>query len=921
MAPSSVPAFRDRTSERDALDRLLERARGGHSAVLVVRGEAGVGKTALVRYAARRAAGFRLAEVVGVEAERELPFAGLHQLCAPLLDRRDALPAHQRDALGVALGLAAGGAPDRFLVALAALGLLSAAAEQAPLLCLVDDVQWLDGATRQVLGFVARRLLAEPVAVVFGVRDPSPEPELAGLPELRLEGLGDEDARALLAGVVPGPLDEHVRDRIVAETRGNPLALLELPRGLSAADLGGGFALPGGGTLPRQVEDAYVRRCAALPEGTRRLVLLAAADPVGDATLLWRAARMLGVDPAAAAPAAEEGLLEVGGRVRFRHPLVRSAVYRAASDADRRAVHAALEAATDPEADPDRRAWHRAHATTAPDDDVARELVERAAHAQARGGVAATAAFLECACGLTGDPALQASRALAAARAKFAAGDAAAAESLLATAGAGPLDELARAEVEHLRGRIAFDLRRGRDAPRKLLSAARRLETLDADLARETYLEALVAAVYAARLAGDVAEVAAAAREAPLGPGPAPARQLLLTGLATRLTEGSVAAAPALTEALRAHRAEERPQDWSSVPYVLAAQDLWDGDAWLEIASRQAEQARATGTLSVLPYALDYLAGHRLHAGELSAVDGLLAEAEGLAPGTRAETLPYIPLQLAAWRGEAATVAQLARTMTTEALARGEGCALAVTEYAAAVLHNGLAEYERALGCAQRACADDEVATSSWALPELVEAAVRAGRREVAAAAADRLAARARASGTAWARGTAAGALALVAEGAAAEDLHREAVGELEQAGMAAHLARARLGYGEWLRRAGRRHQARDQLRGAHEAFEAMGAHGFAERARHELLATGEKVRRRRDDTRTDLTPQELHIARLARDGRTNPEIGATLFLSARTVEWHLRKVFDKLGITSRRGLQAALAALDDPGAPAIRTA
>jgi DNA-binding CsgD family transcriptional regulator len=917
MAPPSLPAFRDRTSERNVLDRLLERARGGRSAVLVVRGEAGVGKTALVRYAARRATGFRLAEVVGVEAERELPFAGLHQLCAPLLDLMDALPEHQRAALGVALGLTAGGAPDRFLIALGALGLLSAAAERGPLLCLVDDVQWLDGATRQVLGFVARRLLAEPVAVVFAVRDPSTEPELTGLPELRLEGLGDEDARALLAGVVPGPLDEHVRDRIVAETRGNPLALLELPRGLSAADLGGGFALPGAGTLPRQVEDAYVRRLAGLPERTRLLVLLAAADPVGDATLLWRAARVLGIDPAAAAPAAEEGLLEVGGRVRFRHPLVRSAVYRAASEADRRAVHAALEAATDPEADPDRRAWHRAHATTAPDDVVARELVERAAHAQARGGIAATAAFLECACALTGDPALHASRALAAARAKFAAGDAAAAESLLATAGAGPLDELAWAEVEHLRGRIAFDLRRGRDAPRKLLTAARRLETLDAQLARETYLEALVAAVYAARLAdsGDVAEVAAAAREAPLGPGSAPARQLLLTGLASRLTEGHVAAAPALTEALRVHRAEERRQDWSSVSFVLAAQDLWDGDAWLEIASRQAELARATGTLSVLPYALDYLAGYRLHAGELSAVDGLLAEAEGLAPGTRAGTLPYIPLQLAAWRGEAATVAQLARTMTAEALTRGEGCALAVADYAAAVLHNGLAEYARALAYAQRACADDEIATSSWALPELVEAAVRAGHWGVASAAADRLAARARASGTAWARGTAAGALALVREGAATEDLHRQAVEELGRAGMAAHLARARLGYGEWLRRAGRRHQARDQLRGAHDAFEAMGANGFAERARHELLATGEKARKRRDDTRTDLTPQELHIARLARDGRTNPEIGATLFISPRTVEWHLRKVFDKLGITTRRGLHAALASRDELGA------
>ncbi|NEM06184.1 helix-turn-helix transcriptional regulator [Geodermatophilus normandii] len=927
MARQRAPAFRDRSRERAALDRLVQDARDGRSAVLVLRGEAGVGKTALLRHTARRATGFRVAEIAGVEAEMELPFAGLHQLCAPMLDRLDALPGHQQSALGVALGLAAGEAPDRFLVALAALGLLSSAAEEAPLLCLVDDVQWLDRATGQVLGFVARRLLAEPVALVLAVREPHPEPELTGLPELRLEGLGDDDARALLAGVVPGPLDERVRDRIVAETRGNPLALLELPRGRSTAELGGGFAVPGAGGLPRRLEESYVRRLDALPEDTRRLVLLAAADPVGDATLLWRAARTLGIGAGSAAAAAEDGLLEIGGRVRFRHPLVRSAVYRAASEADRRAAHAALEAATDPEADPDRRAWHRAHAATAPDDDVAAELVERAARAQARGGIAATAAFLECACALTGDPALQAGRALAAARAKFAAGDADAAESLLATAESGPLDELSRAEVGHLRGQIAFDLRRGRDAPRKLLGAARRLERLDADLARETHLEALVAAVYAARLAedGDVLDVAVAARSAPLDEGSPPPAQLLLTGLATRLTDGSAAAAPALAAALRAHRAEEPRLDWLSVPFVLAAQDLLDGDAWLELASRQAGLARATGTLSLLPYALDYLAGHRVHAGELSAAEGLLAEGEGLAPRSRAETLPYIPLQLAAWRGEAATVVQLAQAMTAAALARGEGCALPVVDYARAVLHNGAGEYDLALEHAARACAGDEVATSAWAAAELVEAAARVGDRQVAAAAAERLAARARAGGTPWARGSAARARALVTEGEAAGELHRGAVTELGRSGMAAHLARARLTHGEWLRRAGHRLEAREELRAAYTAFEAMGAAGFAERARHELLVTGERVRRRRDETRTELTPQELHIARLACDGRTNPEIGAMLFLSARTVEWHLRKVFEKLGITSRRGLQGALAGRDTGGpaggAPATRTA
>ncbi len=908
MAAQRLPAFRDRTSERERLDRLLDSVRSGRSSVLVLRGEAGVGKTALLRYAAGRASGFSRAEIAGVEAEMELPFAGLHQLCGPMLDGLDAIPEHQRSALSVALGLSVGEPPDRFLISLAALGLLSRAAGDKPLLCVFDDVQWLDRSTRQVLGFVARRLLAEPVAMIFGVREPGPGSELAGLPELRLSGLEDADARALLASVVSGPLDVRVRDRIVAEARGNPLALLDLPRGTNAAQFGGGFALPDAGVLPQRLEDHYVRQLDALPGPTRRLMLVAAADPVGDATLLWRAARVLGIGAEAAAPAAKEGLLEIGARVRFRHPLVRSAVYRAGSDAERRAAHGALHAVTDPEADPDRRAWHRAHAATAPDDDVALELVERAAHAQARGGIAATAAFLDRACALTGDPALRASRALAAARAKFAAGDAAAAETLLATAEAGPVGELGLAQIEHLRAQIAFDLRRGRDAPPMLLNAARHLEPLDAELGRECYLEALLAAIYAGGPAQG-SDVADAARAAPLDRAPLPARQHLLVGLATRLTDGYVTAAPALCAALRAHRLEEPRLDWSSVLYTIAAQDLLDGDAWLELASRQVELARATGTLSLLPYALDYLAGHHIHAGQLPAAAGLLTEAEGLTLGMRAETLPYIPLQLAAWHGDASTVAKLVQIMTTGAQTRGEGCAITVARYATAVLHNGSGEYRAALESALLACADDEIATSSWALPELVEAASRAGEREIASAAANRLSERARASGTSWAMGTAAHALALVSEDAAAEDLYREAIDQLERSRMAAHLARARLGYGEWLRRTGRRVDAREQLREAYRQLMTMGASGFAERARHELLATGEKVRKRREDTRDELTPQELHIARLAREGSTNSEIGAKLFISDRTVEWHLRKVFTKLGIASRRELRAALGA------------
>src|SRR3954471_12755106 len=592
MAVQRPPAFLGRSEERDVLDRLLETARRGQSAVLLIRGEAGIGKTALVRYAARQAAGFRVAEIAGVEAEMELPFAGLHHLCAPMLAELDALPEPQQNALRVSFGLSSGDAPDRFLVALAALTLFAEVAGERPLLCLVDDAQWLDAATSQVLGFVARRLLAESVAIVFAVREPSDERELAGLPELSLGGLQDDEARALLSAVIPGRLDDRVRDRLVAETRGNPLALVELPRGRSIGELAGGFVLPGAGTLPSQIEDHFRQRIAALPEATQRLMLLAAADPVGDATLLWRAAATLGVERQAEGPAAAEQLLEIGAQVRFRHPLVRSAAYRAASLTDRRAVHGALAAATDPETDPDRRAWHRAHAAIGPDEEVARELIDSASRAQGRGGIAAAAAFLDRAVTLTPDPGERSARAVTAAQMKLEAGDLSAAGSLLAAADAGPLDELGQARAQRVRAQIAFDARRGSDAPPLLLRTAQRLESLDAELARETHLKALVAVIYAARLATGPApaDVARAALSAPRAPEPLPAGQLLLLGLATRLTDGYAAAAPTLKAALRVCLAEERHLDWSWVGetlglYGLAAMDLWDDDAWLQLAS------------------------------------------------------------------------------------------------------------------------------------------------------------------------------------------------------------------------------------------------------------------------------------------------------------------------------------------------
>ncbi len=399
----ATPPLRGRASEREALDRLIAGAREGRSGVLVIRGEAGMGKTALMRYAAGQAATFRIVEVAGVESERELPFAGLQQFCRPLLDRADALPQPQRDALNVAFGLASGAAPDRFLVGLATLTLLATYAEEQPVLCLVDDLQWLDDASEQVLGFVARRLLAEPVAIVFGIREAGEPRHLPGLPDLRLQGLGLQDAAALLSTVVAGRLDDRVRDRIIAETHGNPLALLELPRGMSAAELAGGFGLPGPPTRT-SIEDAIrQRRIDPLPPDARRLLQLAAADPVGEPLLVWRAAEQLGIRPDAALSAVDAGVLEIGAQVRFHHPCLRAAAYRSAPPDERRALHAALAQVTDSELDPDRHAWHRAQATPGPDEQVAEELERAAGRALDRGGVAAAADFLENAATLTPD--------------------------------------------------------------------------------------------------------------------------------------------------------------------------------------------------------------------------------------------------------------------------------------------------------------------------------------------------------------------------------------------------------------------------------------------------------------------------------------------------------------------------------------
>ena len=910
-----------RRAECEALDALLTDALAGHSRVTVLRGEAGVGKTALLGYLSDRVDDWYVATAAGVESEMELAYSGLHQLCAPMLDRLERLPVPQRDALRTVFGLSLGPAPDRFLVGLATLTLFAEIAEQQPLVCVVDDAQWLDQASAQLLGFVARRLLAERVALVCAARTGIGDDILAGLPELPIGGISDSDARALLLDNLHGPLDAAVCDQIVTESHGNPLALMELPRTWDAADVAGGFGLPGSRAVISKIEQSYAQRLGLLSCETRLLVLATAAEPLGNPMLLYRAAESLGLDLAVAGPAEDAGLLNIGARVEFAHPLVRSATYRAAAGEDRERVHRALAEATDPEADPDRRAWHRARATNRPEEEVAAELERSAGRAHARGGLAAAAAFLTRATDLTPDPALRSERALAAAFANVEAGSFATTRRMLGIAHDGPVDELQRARLDMLRAHLAFASSRGNEATPLLLAAARRLEPLDLKLARETYLDAFSAALFGARLNTRVGvpEVAEAARAAPRPrDDEATAADLLLDALVALADDYNAAIAPC-RDALRKLSgdkisAEERLR-WLWQGCVVAL-EVWDDESAYLLSYDSVRLARETGTLSELALALSARTPVLVFCGELSAAASAVADTQSVQEATGITSAPYGALILAAWRGDEREAHQLIESTIREAGARGEGIGLAIAEYARAVLCNGLGQYEKALAAARSASEHREMVAENWGLSELIEPAARTGRTDLATEGLNRLAEKARASGTDWALGIEARSRALLSDVATAEGLFREGIERLSRTRMRAELARTHLLYGEWLRRTNRRPDARAELDVAHEMFSAMGMEQFAERTRRELLAAGAIAHKRNAETHDDLTAQETQIARLARDGLSNPEIGAQLYLSPRTVEWHLRKVFGKLGISSRRQLRAALS---EDGRPVAR--
>jgi DNA-binding CsgD family transcriptional regulator len=906
------PQLVNRHGERTVLDGLVTALGAGQSRSLVLHGDPGIGKTALLEYLEARAVDCHVVRAAGVQSEMEFAFGGIHQLCSGMLDRLDALPPPQADALRTAFGLSGGPTPDRFLLGLAILSLLSEAAQSQPLLCLIDDFHWLDYASALLLAFAARRLGAESVGLVFAVRHIGDQ--LDGLPSLLIQGLHPADARSLLDSVLPTAVDARIRDQIVAETQGNPLALLELPRGLSPAELAVGFQLPGSVALSGTIGDSFERRIDALPKDIRWLLLLAAAEPTGDPILVWKAAEPLGVKPEAARSAEEAGIVSFESRVRFRHPLARSAVYESATAEERRKAHALLAEVTDPNLDSERRTWHLAQAAAGPSEEIATELERSAKLAKQRGCVAAASIYLQKAVALSLDPAQRVDRAIAAAQGAIQSGALGTVAELLAAAETGPLTELQRAGVDLARAQLASVVNRGNEAPLLLKRAAGRLEAIDPDLARDTYLDALSAAIFAGRLAfpgGGVLDVAAAARNAPAPrrtPGPS---DLLLDGLVASYNAGYREAVPMLHEALQGF--EEGNPAWDDMHWMwlasITAMRVWDDERWNSLSARHVQLARETGSLSDLPLALTSRTYALLFAGDFGAAAEFTEETLAIREAIGSDLAPYGAFALAAMRGQADEADALIKTTLDDVTRRGEGAGISLAEWANALLNNSLGRYNYALDAGIRATEyEPDLGTLIWPVVELIEAAARSGDHETARTWFLRLAEMTSASGTNWALGLEYRCRALVSEDDDCESYFTEGIVRLGRTRQRLDLARTHLLYGEWLRRQRRRTDSREQLRTAHRMFEAIGADAFAERARRELKATGETMlRRSTSNVDSELTAQEAQIARMARDGLSNPEIAGRLFISPHTVQYHLRKVFAKLGISSRNQLDRLL--------------
>ncbi len=903
----------DREAEKQELDGLLAAVREGLSGAVVLRGEAGIGKTALLEYAVGSAADMRIARAVGIESEMELGFAGLHQLLVPFVGGLERLPGPQREALGSAFALIDGPAPNLFLVGLATLTLLADAARKRPVLCVFDDAQWLDQASAGALGFVARRLFADRIGMLFAVRETGTGPAaLEGVSELPVGGLPDDDARELLASVAVGGLDQRTADRIVSETGGNPLALVELGVELSAPQLAGRSPLPEPLPLGRRLEERFVSRVRTLPHETQTLLLLASAQQHGDPEQLWRAAASLGVGREAGDLPELDRLITFAPWVTFGHPLVRSAVYQGATGRARRRAHDALAAACDPERDPDRRAWHLASAAVGPNEEVAAELERSAERARGRGGWASNAAFLHRSAELTPDARRRAERELAAARARLMAGDPVGARTLLEQAEPRLGDPLARAQARRLEGEIRLGTGHIGESAAILLEAARGFEPLDTRLACDTLLEALQAAIVAGRFASGagVLDVLRAAGDVPpRAESEAMIADLLLDGSAARAEGRSREAAVLFRRAIEALGTADDLR-WFALGDFAAA-DLLDDEARRALSSRWVKLARDQGALTSLALALAFLGSDETLAGRFRSADASHAEIREISAATGDERMTgrarSADLTTLAWCGREAEVRAAAAATTRDCTERRSGFGLGAVNRALTLLEVGLGNYAAALSSALGIYAEDLLAVGTLILPEIVEAGARCGDYQAAAAALDRLSERALAGDAAFGLGLLARSRALLAEDTLADGFYREAIDYLSRCDTAPELARAHLLYGEWLRRQRRRTDARDQLRTAHEMFDSIGVEAFASRARTELLATGEHPRPRTDQTRDELTPHEERIAQLASEGASNQEIAAQLFISPSTVAYHLRKIFLKLNVRSRAQLARSL--------------
>ena len=905
---SSAPLL-GRHTECEAIDGLLAAARDGLSGLLLLTGEPGIGKTRLLEYAAADAADLHVIRLAGVESEIRLGFGALHRLLRPFLDRILGLPVPQRDALSAAFGLIGSAPPDRYLVGLATLNVLASVAAEKPVLCLVDDVHWLDRESAEALAFTARRLHADSLAFILAARgEASDQSVFASLGTLPLGGLAAQEAKALLASRVAGYLDAAVAEQIVAGTGGNPLALTEITARLSPEQLAGVAPLPARLPVSRMFDLHFRAVIAALPPDTRTLLLLIAAAPADDAPLIWRAAGWLGLSARAAQPAAERGIVTRDAQPSFRHPLIRSAVYADADPARRRRVHAALAAAYDSVGDAEWSAWHRAEAAAGTDEQIAAELQAAAEHARARGGFSEQALFLSRAADLTPAPGRRAERRLAAADAHVICGDPAAAEILLDLAAADLDGRVARARALRTRAVLEMFHVRVANVPAMLMEAVAELGDLDRRMTWDLLFEAMHAAMMGREHVREttLCEVAKATATAWHDPdAPAWSGDLVMAGLARRVAEGHAQGAPVLRAALAKLRGATELQELGiplSVLISFATDEVWDIEARRELTERLAAVDRSQGALYALSMTLLVAAQAEITAGRFAEAETCYAEADEFfaAIGFPADGAVN-RAHLFAWSGREDELRGALTGIASLAEAFGQGHMDKMGLHALSILDLGLGRYQSALDHALTVFRDDPPSTGNLVLPVIVEAGVRTGEREAAAAALTRMTERAHAAATPWALGLLARCEALMCADEQAEAGYRESVSRLSRVPVDLDLAHSRLLFGEWLRRGKRRAESRAQLRAAHQVFESCGAVPFAERARTELLATGAQVRKRALPAGTELTAQERHVAVLAASGHTNAEIAERLFITVSTVEFHLNKVFRKLAISSRR--------------------